>query len=497
MKKIPTFDQLIELLIKPNNLLHFCWLGRVYIVFLYFLGIFLWGYFLNWGDGPFNYHDWVDINMPRLAFLKDAVVHGVLPLHISDIAPLAYVTDRFMVVPDAILSPQIWLLRYLDIGKFVMVNTWLLYSIGFLGLVSLKKRFQLSLFVFSILFLLYNFNGHIMAHVSVGHVTWWGSFLFSWFAVLVFDLLENKTDWGWVAKISILLFVLYLQGSYHQFIWCILFLLFLIVAIPQRFLAVIKAVVFSLALSMVRILPPTLHLGEFDNKFIGGYPLFASLWNALVKIEIPNDITINAGLTKPIGLWEYTFYVGLLSGVFLVIFGVIRPLGNSPANPRYRVVLVPSMILMVLSLGKIYQYVRLAIPLPLFTGERIASRFIGLSFVFVLVLAVIELQQWLNTRRFSSLTHLFLMLASVFPAHDMWMNYRLWRVVDASQKFESKYFNPLKWGVTNRYNDVEYIQILWLGLAISLASLLFLLYLAFQEKRKKDHAKNLMVGLEG
>lgn len=490
MKKIATFDQLIEFLVKPDNQLHFRWPGKVYLFFLYLSGIFLWGYFLNWGHGPFNYHDWADINVPRLAFLKDAVNHGVLPLHISDIAPLAYVTDRFMVVPDAILSPQIWLLRYLDIGVFIMVNIWLLYSIGFWGLVTLKKRFQLSLFTFSILFLLYSFNGHILAHVSVGHVTWWGNFLFSWFAIFVFDLLGNKVGWGWVAKISILLFFLYLQGSYHQFIWCILFLLLLIVAIPQKFLTLIKAITFSLVLSMVRILPSTLHLGEFDNKFIGGYPLFASLWNALVKIEIPNDITINAGLTKPIGLWEYTLYVGLLAGVFLVVFGVIRPLGNSSANPVYRVVLIPSIVLMVLSLGKVYQYVRLAIPLPLFTGERIVSRFIGLSFVFVLILAVVELQHWLNTRQFSSSTHLFLMLASVFSVHDMWMNYRLWRVMDASQKFESKLINPLQWVVANRYNDVEYIQILWLGLAISLGSLMFLLYLVFRERRRKDTQRN-------
>lgn len=458
-------------------------LEKVWLFFLYFLGIFLWSYFLNWGQGPLNYHDWADINAPRLAFLKDAASRGVLPLHISDIAPLAYVTDRFMVVPDAVLSPQIWLLKFMNIGKFVMVNTWLLYSIGFWGLVQLKKRFQLSLFVFSILFLLYNFNGHLLAHISVGHITWWSSFLFSWFAVFVFDLIENKTGWEWVTKLSILLFFLYLQGGYHQFIWCILFLGLLVIAFPQKTIDIVKAVGFSLGLSTVRILPPILHLGEFDNKFIGGYPLFSSLWNALVKIEIPNDITINAGLTKPIGLWEYTLYVGLLAGLFLVVFGIIRPLGNTSANSAYRALLIPSLILMIMSLGKVYQYIRLALPIPLFTGERIASRFIGLSFVFILILAVVELQHWLNTRQLSGTTRLFLILSTIFPAHDMWMNYRLWRVVDAAQKFEAKVFNPLKWFAANRYNDMEYIRILWLGLGISLVSLALLIYFVYREKK--------------
>ncbi len=459
------------------------WLEKGWLVFLYLLGIFLWGYFLNWGRGPLNYHDWADINVPRLVFLKDAVSRGVLPLHISDIAPLAYVTDRFMVVPDAVLSPQIWLLKFMEVGTFVIVNTWLLYSLGFWGLARLKKRFQLSLFVFSILFLLYNFNGHLLAHVSVGHITWWSSFLFSWFAVFVFDLIENKTGWVWVAKLSILLFILFLQGGYHQFIWCTLFLGLLIIVVPQRTIDIIKAIGFSFGLSMVRILPPILHLGEFDNKFIGGYPLFSSLWNALVKIEIPNDITINAGLTKPIGLWEYTLYVGLLAGLFLVVFGIIRPLSSSSANSAYRALLIPSLILMIMSLGKIYQYIRLALPIPLFTGERIASRFIGLSFVFILVLAVVELQHWLNTRQLPGTTRLFLMLSTIFPVHDMWMNYRLWRVADAAQKFEAKAFNPSKWFAANRYNDMEYIQILWLGLGISLVSLALLLYFVYREKK--------------
>jgi len=482
--KASRLERATEFFTNPTLPPRFQWLSTVWLAILYMLGIFLWGYFLNWGRGPFNYHDWADINAPRLAFLKDAVSQGVLPLHISDIAPLAYVTDRFMVVPDAILSPQIWLLKYMDIGIFVMVNNWLLYSVGFWGLVTLKKRFQLSLFTFSILFLLFNFNGHILAHISVGHITWWGSFLFSWFAVFVFDLIENKTGWIWVAKISVLLFALYLQGAYHQFIWSILFLGLLVIAIPAKTLDILKAIGFSLALSMVRILPPTLHLGEFDNKFIGGYPLFVSLWNALVKIEIPNDITINTGLTKPIGLWEYTLYVGLLAGAFLVVFGIIRPLSNISVNSAYRALLIPSLILMVISLGKIYQYVRLAFPIPLFTGERIASRFIGLSFVFVLTLAVIELQHWLNSAQLSGLTRLFLILSSVFSVHDMWMNYRLWRIADASQKFEAKPFNPLNWFVANRYNDLEYIQILWLGLGISLISLGLLIYFMFQEKKK-------------
>ena len=127
-------------------------------------GVFLWGKFLNWGDIPFDWLDWAEINAPRTAFLKDAVTKGVLPLHMPDSSALRGVTDRFMSIPDALLSPQILLLRFMDVGTFFLVDTLLLYTIGMFGLLWFRRRYSLSLASFSALFLLFNFNGHILAH---------------------------------------------------------------------------------------------------------------------------------------------------------------------------------------------------------------------------------------------------------------------------------------------------------------------------------------------
>ncbi len=115
------------------------------------------------------------------AFLRDAVRSGELPLHISDPATLGGITDRFLAIPDEILSPQVYLLRFISIGRFVFVDVAILYTIGFFGLLWLRRRFSLSLFTFTILFLLFDFNGHILAHYCIGHVTWGGYFLFPWF----------------------------------------------------------------------------------------------------------------------------------------------------------------------------------------------------------------------------------------------------------------------------------------------------------------------------
>lgn len=44
---------------------------------------------------------------------------------------------------------------------------------------------------FSILFLLFNINGHISAHLSVGHATWTGYFLFSWLLPFILELFSG------------------------------------------------------------------------------------------------------------------------------------------------------------------------------------------------------------------------------------------------------------------------------------------------------------------
>ena len=53
-----------------------------------------WGFFLNWGSIPFDFHDWAEVNAPRLAFLKDAVTKGELPLHMPDSSALRGERER-------------------------------------------------------------------------------------------------------------------------------------------------------------------------------------------------------------------------------------------------------------------------------------------------------------------------------------------------------------------------------------------------------------------
>ena len=180
------------------------WLQRLWLAALFTGGIILWGRFLNWGRGPLNFADWAVIYGPRLAFLRSAILRWELPLHLSAPAVEDGTTLRFFASPDQILSPQVFLLPWLDAGRFVLLQFILMFALGFWALLLLRRRFQLSLLAFTILFALFSFNGHILAHASIGHASWAGYFLYAAFAVLVFDLLEGQAGWRWVAKTAFL-----------------------------------------------------------------------------------------------------------------------------------------------------------------------------------------------------------------------------------------------------------------------------------------------------
>ncbi len=444
-------------------------------------GLALWGVYLNWGRGPFTFHDWTAINMPKLAFMQNAIQRGVLPLHLSEPLLPATETDRFLIVPDVILSPQVLLLGLMTPEQFVVVNTWICLAAGSIGMLWLKKSLRLSLFSFTVFYLMFTFNGHILGHMTVGHFTWTAYFLLPWYAVLVFHLFEEKNDWRWTLQYAIFMLVLLLNGGYHLFIWVLIFTAMLAVTLPGQFWLLLRSMVLAVGVGAVRLLPPILLLGVIDNKYIGGYPLVKTIWDNLAVNQVPNDITLSGGMTKAIGLWEFTIYVGLVGAVFLAVFGALQTVRQRNIERPYHLFLVPICGMTILSLGKVYQYLRMALPLPLLTGERIASRMFVLAFVFLLALAVVALQRWLEANRQARYKGVLAMMMTVFLANDLWQNFRLWRIADAAAQFAQKTIILSTWTVTN-HADPDYFTLLWMGAGVSVACLVALSLLSSKKE---------------
>src|SRR4030043_2196753 len=113
-----TVETIVDFLISPP-VKKFRWVNLAFLSLLYGGGLYQWCKFLNWGRSSLNFHDWAYITLPRLVFLKDAVVKGLLPLHTANTEALGGITTRFMAIPDVILSPQIIILRELNLGSFI------------------------------------------------------------------------------------------------------------------------------------------------------------------------------------------------------------------------------------------------------------------------------------------------------------------------------------------------------------------------------------------
>ena len=360
---------------KQNLLLRIIFLASLYI-----FGVYLWGKTFSWGREPLDFFDWALINIPRIDFVRDALKAGMLPLHMADTASLHDISDRFFTLPDVITTPQMILLLLLPIERFVFFDIILHYSVSFLGLLWFYKRYYLSLFTFTILFLLFEFNGYVFTHYSVGHFTWAAYFLFPTFFSLVIRFLEGESGWKWVTSLSFLMFYMILAGSQHHYVWLILFLGILMLACWSRWKWILITIVLSGLLSAVRLLPPILQLADYQKKQIFnavyGYPSLAHLVSAMVFIQLPTASPVKYFSLNLFSknFWDFNFYIGIIGFVFILYFGLFMWLKDT--HPKWKQLILPIFTLTALTIGSTYWIVRFT-EIPLFASERAIMRMIS------------------------------------------------------------------------------------------------------------------------
>jgi hypothetical protein len=466
---------------QPRRYLNISWLAGVYL-----LGLLLWGQFLNWGRIPFDFHDWAEISAPRLAFVQDAVRTGQLPLHMPDGSALRNVTDRFMAIPDVMLSPQVLLLGVMDVGSFVLVNTWLLYSLGFLGLLWFWRKYELSPLVFAALSFLFNFNGSLLAHFSVGHINYTGYLLFPVLIALLIQMLEGENNWRWITKYALLMFFILLQGSFHQFIWGLILTGLVGLFYWKYFLQVLKALVFTCLLSSVRLLPPALLLGVFDNEFLSGYPTLLDVFTALIVPRGPQDAFLHKSILTSLGWWEFDLYIGVIGMAIVLIFGLVFWLRNLRTTHQYLELFLPVVVLFTLSIGRLYRLVML-LPIPLLNGERVSARFMSLVFGVLLLIGVINLNQWFRERRHNSWVGWASLGLILVLVSDLWQNLKLWRVNVAYEDFPKTPVD-LAIKVVSNHGDSAYFTFLIFGSVVSVITLVFLLQAPRMTRLNKKQA---------
>lgn len=476
------FSVLVEAFFLPAQGRVFAWFDKLWSAALYLLGMLHWCFFLNWGNIPFDLHDWLDTGA-YFSFLRQAALTNQLPLHIGSALTT---TDRYLARPDTLISPQAYLLRFLEPGPFTLVNVLILYSVGYVALILLKKRYSLAPAAFTALFALFNFNGHITAHYAVGHSEWIGYFFLPFFVLLILKALEGeKPGWRWVLLVSLTLFAITLQGAFHFFLWCLIFLLAWGVFTPKYLLPAVQAIAFSLLFSLFRLLPPAIEFVGGGKAFISGFPTVTDIFAALVVLKYPAEAL--SGPFKSLGWWEVDTYVGLIGLAFLVYFGVYRTwrpglAARTGKQSPVRALLAPIAVLTFLSIGKIYILIN-HLPIPLSDSERVSSRFFILPVVALIILAAFNFQEFLTERGRRSLAERILSLGLlILMGHDLLQHSRIWRVTNMYKLFPSTPAD-IQSNVVN-HPDPVYVTALVAGAAGTLLTFTILLILSLRERRQ-------------
>jgi len=457
------------------------WIAGAWIGLLFVGGSLAWYSFLNGGAIDFSRHDWAEVTAHRYAFLQDAASKGTLPLHMPGSWALRNVTDRFLSIADTNLSPQVYLLRFVDLGRFFVINTLLLYVAGFVGLLLLRRRFRLSPYAFTPLFLLLFFGGHIAAQVSVGHANWVAYFLVPYFLYLVFDAIDGpRHPWRWVLCLSIYTFVIFLQGAFHLLVASLFLCGLVALAYPQRFGLILRGVVFSLFLSSIRILPPMLHASDFDTAFLSGFTTVAELLEGLTKLAPPRP-EFAAGTTpaSPLGWWELDYYIGALGLAYIGYFGIYWWLKRSPPTTRYRKLLLIVAVMTALAVGRTFNLFHV-LQIPLLSTQRVSSRLLYLPLGVLIVLASIALQGFIDQGKARAPGWIAQALGAILLTQDLWLHFNLWRVANMRYLFDSSPLD-LSLDVVANHADRPYFIALWLGLLMSLLTFLVLTFLVARE----------------
>jgi hypothetical protein len=273
------------------------------------------------------------------------------------------------------------------------------------------------------------------------------------------------------------LLALNLQGAVHFPLWCMAFLVLLAIFQPRYWVPVIKAIVASVLLSMIRILPPAIEYYQGGGiHFIYGFLSISHMVDSFVVLHPPYGLTTPSGR---IGGWEVDYYLGLIGFLFIIYFGVIR---NWVNEKRYRILYFPMLVMAFFSLGDTYRPIFNS-PIPFVDSQRAPTRFILIPMVFLIILASIQLQNWIKARHEDGwMERMAVIIGLAFIGYDLFDHSRAWRLSDFSTKVLQVFTDIVRVPLVN-HPDPLYMTSIIAGLAVTVISLIILVILAFQERK--------------
>ncbi len=482
----PSFkDRFYQFLFQSASRGYLSKIGSYFILgILYLMGAFHWAWLLNYGKIEIWFIDW-QMFYDFYAVVQKAMAEQTIPYF----TPQFYKgTNQFLAIPATDLSPTIFLLNFMSVEEFFLTQCLILYSLGFLGSLWLKKRFQWSLFVFAVFFLIFNLNGHIVSHMAIGHWLWISYFLFPFFILWVLRLAEGDLSLRHGTRLSWVLFGMLLLGGLHPFVWCLLFLGLLCLFRREYFKPVLVGVGLSLVFSAYRIIPAMINYTGYENTFASGFASIPEFLESMLSIK--NYMAILGpvlGNMNKLGWWEVDHYIGVLGFGVILYFGIylrrIKQEGWETGN--YQVLDAPMAALTIVCFSYIYGVIT-NLPVPLITVERISSRFFIVPLLLLLTLSCTGMQQWFNRRKPSG-NMILLFLSGIFLEGLVLLSHSFtWQVKILQSKLAAV---PFVDPVSDWAKSVEgyYVPSVQISYAISLIALIaFIVGLIFFARKDRQ-----------
>lgn len=400
--------------------------SRISIVLAYLAGLVYWVVYFVKGAPTFTGNDWLKEQVFS-NLLREALYAGQLPWRMSVDFYHAGVAE-LIANPEISLTPDFLLLGVLPNNVYFLIHWLLFFTAGFVGTVLLARKYVLSSLAFLFLFALFNFNGFVGAHLSEGHIQWAGYFLFPLFFYWFSDVGVAAPD-GRIKvalKIALLLGVMFINGSFHMAIWCLMLMALTLIYRSDLWRPVGLAILIAALIGVARFVPAAVYFPA-KTDFVSGYPSFSTLLDAFTFIYHPES-PARGGTFGNLAWHEYNFYIGYIGFVFLV--------AGTAEYIRAKLHSVPvwwfpaAFIMFMFAMGDVYQLIPNS-GLPFTTIERVASRFMVMPFCVLLIVAAVGFTH--IEQRYRRCTRLVL-LASLAPMlGEIFQNARKWRI----QSYES------------------------------------------------------------
>ena len=456
----------------------------VVVVLLYLIGILHWVWFFDWGTVSLTALDWRK-ESAYLETLRSAIETVRLPLQWNQ--PDIQGTQNFLGIPEVSLTPDIVLLPWLGNTSFVLFHTLLFYSIGFVGTLFLARAVKASTMTLVVFWGFFNFNGYLTSHIATGHFQWLGYFLLpSFFVLLLRGIAAARGGMSFDAvfalPMALVLAVLFLNGSFHIAVWCLMFMVILLPFKWKMCLNVAAAIVGTIGLSAGRLLPAAMSFWDADRRSIPGYPSVGVLFDALT-VRLPYTFEVRNDIQGGLAWAEFDLFVGITGFALLAGFIVV----SVRAHRRILDASVPmaGCLMFILSLGSVYSFAN-ALHVPLLNAERVSSRFIIVPFVIALLVMIDGIDYALGAWRRRTQAIVFTALPLFF--YEVFLHSVDWRLSAIEQSAEARAaFQPSI--VPN--TDNLYALSVTMGWALSFVSLVVIVPLIVREWRRSMGAPPL------